>query len=242
MSAKHIAIIPARSGSKGIVNKNIMSLDSSRRTITRIACDHALQSKIFSHVILTTDYPKTKIGLDDIKSPTAMTRFECITRPSSLCGDDTNMIDVILHAMEYLGNGYEYVWLLQPTTPFRQIEDFIKIRNVIEDGYYNSVIGFKPVAEHPERMYTVGTGRDDKIKAYPLNKNTGFDNRQGLKEIFIRSGGFYVSKREMILNFKSLENTPVYPHIVDRKRGTNIDSEEDLVLAKHWINKGDIKV
>lgn len=240
MSAKHIAIIPARAGSKSIIDKNLVKIQD--RSLIRIAIDQAMGSKIFSHVLLSTDIPKMRIDLEGITHSNAMTAFEVVNRPKELCTDDALMMDVVKHAMKHLGNFYEYVWLLQPTAPFRRKEDFENIKKIMEEGYYDSVISFKPVHEHPSRMYTMKQDEDDHVKAFKLNKSTGFQNKQELSGVYIRSGNFYVSKRELLLEHSSFENKPIYPFGVTRIKGTNIDSEEDLVLAKHWVSKGTIKV
>lgn len=238
MSAKHIAIIPARAGSKSIVDKNLICLPDNRgKTITRLTVESALNAGIFSHVLLSTDILKTKINLDGLTGH-AMTRFECIKRPEHLCKDDSLMIDVVKHAMNYLGNAYEYVWLLQPTSPLRYGSDYRVIKEKIESGEYGSVISYKQVHEHPNRCYTIK--KDDKdslLKAYPI-RFTNFNNKEDLEDIFIRSGNFYVSKRELIKEFNTFENKPICPHIVDRVTGSNIDCDEDLALLKYHLSKG----
>lgn len=242
MSSKHIAIIPARAGSKSIIDKNLICLPDQRgKNITRITVESALNAKIFSHVLLTTDISKTKINLDGLTGH-AMTKFECITRPDHLCKDDSLMIDVIKHAMNYLGNAYEYVWLLQPTSPLREQRSYQAIQRVMESGEYGSVISFKEVHEHPNRCYTVKSdAKDGLLKAHPI-RYTNFSNKEDLEHIFIRSGNFYVSRKDSIKEFSTFENKPIFPHIVDRITGSNIDGDEDLALLKYYLNKGTAKL
>lgn len=236
----HIAIVPARMGSKSILDKNLIRLPSNNngKTLTRLAIQKALDAKIFSRVIVSSDYQKVDIGFDDLVGH-AMTKVEYLRRPQELCQDDSLMMDVIKHAMEYAGDAYTYVWLLQPTSPFRDVEDFIKIRILIESGLYGSVISFKEVKEHPNRCYTIK--EDDIHTAHPL-RFVSFKNKQDLPDVYIRSGNYYVTKRDSIIETNTLENKPIYPYVVDRIKGINIDEEEDLVLAKHYLNYGTIKL
>lgn len=244
MAQRHIAIIPARAGSKSIKNKNLIKLPDNRGdTITRLAVKQAIDSKIFKNVILTSDIPKVKIDLDDL-SGNAMTQFEYITRPGFLCTDDSLMIDVVKHAMDYLGNAYDYVWLLQPTSPIRYSEDFTNIEKILRDEYYKSVISYRKVTEHPSREYTITEEKLENktlLKAHPL-KFSNFSNKQDLKEIYIRSGNFYVAHKDLIREYSTFENKPIYPYVVSRSQGCNIDSEEDLAMLKYFLNKGTVRV
>jgi len=244
MSARHIAIIPARAGSKSIKNKNLIKLPDQRgETITRIACESAMRSGIFSHVVLTTDIPKQKIYLDDIKSgATALTKFEVLKRPGNLCIDTALMIDVVNHAMNAIGNGYEYVWILQPTAPIREKKDFEAIRRLMESGEFGCVISFKPKKEALERSYTVTKNEETgAFLAHPL-KYSSYDNRQDLKPAWERSGNFYVTSRELIREHNRLENQPICCYPVSRAKGSNIDDKEDLALLKHHLSYGTVKV
>lgn len=238
MPAKHLCIIPARAGSKSIPHKNLLRLPTIYgSTITRWAIQKAMEAKIFHHIILTTDIPKTKINIDDLTG-NSLSKFECISRPADLCKDDSLMIDVVKHAINYAGKTCEYVWLLQPTSPFRDTSDFLKIKTIIETGEYNSVISFKETKDHPNRTYTI---KDEDMTFHPL-RHTNFKNKQDLMPVWTRSGNFYVSKRELILENDTFENKPGFAYKVDRIKGINIDEEDDYEDAKKYLSKGTIKL
>jgi CMP-N,N'-diacetyllegionaminic acid synthase len=243
MSSRHIAIIPARAGSKSIPHKNLIKLPDNRgETITRIAVDNALQSGIFSHVVLSTDIPKQKVYLDGVgRGVNAMTKFECIKRPGNLCTDKALMIEVVKHAMEYLGNAYEYVWVLQPTSPIRDKRDFEVIKRVIESEKFNSVISFKKMKEQLQRAYTVTQDDDGDFVAHPL-RYVNYDNKEELKTTWTRSGNFYVTRKDLIKEYNTLENKPIACYPVSRAKGVNIDDREDLVMCKHYIADGAVKL
>lgn len=239
MSSRHIAIIPARAGSKSIKDKNLIRLLPNNETITHVTCKQAVRSNIFRHVILSTNIPCQRIGLHELKGG-GMTTFQDIKRPEFLCTDNTMMIDVVKHAMDYVGNDYDYVWLLQPTSPIRTKEDFEYIRRKIEQEKYNSVISFKEVAEHPNRCYTIKETNDVE-QAHAL-RHVNFKNKQDLNPIFIRSGNFYVTHKDLIREHSTFENKPIFPFTVDRATGSNIDSQEDLAMLKLLISKGTVRI
>lgn len=239
MSASHIAIVPARRGSKTIKDKNLTELNG--KNLVEIAIQKAINQKIFRRVIVTTDYNKRDINFDNIPKST-LTQLEFCKRPPELAEDNTPMIDVILHALSFARGDESYVWLLQPPCPFTSGEDFQSALKEISKPDVNSVVSLKPLKEHmnrcyTEKLFTPTDGTAAYYKAYPL-KYTNYENKQDLKPIYIRSGNIYISRRDLILKNKSIENDGVASIDFDRIRGTNIDDQEDLVLAKYWLQRG----
>jgi len=111
-----LAVITARAGSKGVINKNLRDL-GGRPTIaytieTGLACPH------INEVALTTDSPELyKLGVDfGITVP--------FLRPKHLASDLARQEDAILHLMEWYeqqGNRFDLLCLLEPTTPLRKV-------------------------------------------------------------------------------------------------------------------------
>lgn len=194
---------------------------------------------MFKQIVVTTDYNKTDINFDDLLG-SPLTKVEFLRRPKELCQDDSLMIDVVKHALSSTSNSCEYVWLLQPTSPFRDFDDFQKIKILIESNMYESVISFKEVKDHPNRCYTLKQ-EDERYTAHPL-RYVNFKNKQELMPIYIRSGNYYVTKKALLFENNTLENKPIYPFEVDRIKGTNIDDEDDLVMAKYYLNYGYAKL
>ena len=117
---KILALIPARSGSKGLKNKNILKL----KDIPLIAwtIKSALKSKKIDKIIVDSDSEK-------ILNISKKFNVNCfIHRPKKLALDKTPISDVIIHALLKYKDEYDFFLLLQPTSPFRsskQIDKFI---------------------------------------------------------------------------------------------------------------------
>lgn len=256
MSVRHLALIPARKGSKSIKDKNLVKLGG--KTLVRWAMEPALKSGIFSRVIVATDYARWQLEIDDIPH-NKMTKIEFIPRHESICQDDSLMIDVVRFCLNSVGGDEHWVWLLQPTSPFRTVEDFKKIKKILEEGNYESLISFKPQKEYMDRTYTWKNGNAHRIS------QANYKNKQEVQPQLHRSGNFYIAKREnlMLKNEHGLylkdtfEEKPYYSYIMggidpdtatlseklySRVLGTNIDDNEDLIIAKHAINTGAIKL
>ena len=223
----HVAIIPARAGSKSIVNKNLIRLNGYE-TITEKAISLAKRSRFFKQIILSTDI---EYFLDsDNALWSDITKHE---RPDILCTDIALMKDVVMDAITSCKIDPDtWVWLLQPTTPFRKLKDFHHIKKKIDENDCRSVISVRDVEEtHPSRMYTIHGG-----KAFPL-KRGNFHNKQDLNPVFIRNGAFYVFKVKDFLVNESFFVEPCHGHIMPHQRSINIDGPMDLFIAKQIIEK-----
>jgi len=223
----HVALIPARAGSKSIVNKNLIRLNGIE-TITEKAIKLAKDSRFFKKIILSSDieyFLDSDNGIwDDV------VRHE---RPDRLCTDIALMKDVVKDALESCKiDDDSWIWLLQPTTPFRKLKDFHQIRKKIEEKNCHSVISLRDVEEtHPSRMYTIHGD-----KAFPL-KRGNFHNKQDLNPVFIRNGAFYVFKARDFLIKDSFFIEPCHGHIMPYQRSINIDGPMDLYVARNIIEK-----
>ena len=111
---KILAVITARGGSKGLVRKNI--LDLAGMPLIAWTIQAAKQSKYINRVVLSSD---------DDEIMTVAEKYGCevpFRRPAMLASDDASSLDVLFHAIGEV-SGYDYVILLQPTSPLRTSTD-----------------------------------------------------------------------------------------------------------------------
>ena len=104
-----IGIIPARSGSKGLLRKNLINLCG--KPLIAWSIIEAEKSKYIDRYIISTD---------DVEIARVAKKYGCdvpFLRPVELATDDANINDVILHALDILQERYEIVIVLQPTSP-----------------------------------------------------------------------------------------------------------------------------
>ena len=116
-----LAIIPARGGSKGVPLKNIR--DVGGKPLIAWTIMEGKKSKYIDRLILSSE---------DERIINVAKKLGCevpFTRPSSLAQDETPSIDVIVHAVQTIPEKYDYIVLLQPTSPLRKVTD---IDNCIE--------------------------------------------------------------------------------------------------------------
>ncbi len=226
---KTLGVIPARGGSKGVPGKNIKMLASE--PLISYTIKNALKSKIDDVVVSTDSQEIATIS----KSLGAQVPF---IRPSSLATDTSKSIDVVRHCLTLLEEQnnitYDLVMLLQPTTPFRSIEDIDNTILKIVDENCDSVISVVDVgAFHPARMKFI---QNDRLLDPPFCEDYENQPRQELTPMYIRNGAIYLTKRATILanSFKG-EYSKAY--IMPQDRSVNIDTFWDFQLAEILINQ-----
>lgn len=215
----HVALIPARGGSKEVKNKNLKEIMG--RTLVHHALYSAVGAECFSQIILSTDIRQLAASADG---------WHVRMRPAHLCQDDTPMGPVIFDAISHYSlPDHCYLWLLQPTSPFRITSDYASIRRLIASEEANSCISMHQVEDsHPTRQYTISNaGRAQPI----VGKADAFGNRQALKPCYQRNGMFYVVNIGVFKDRHTLNAHPITPYIMDPKRAHNINTAWDMEMA-----------
>jgi CMP-N,N'-diacetyllegionaminic acid synthase len=226
MQKKYICIIPARKGSKGIKNKNIVKLCG--KPLIQHTIDTAKKIINISDIIVSTDSPEIKKII--IKNNLNFYGY----RPKKLSDDYALTKDVVAYEVKKiekkLKSSYEGIILLQPTCPFRDYKKIIKSIHIINKGYYDSVVSIADVKSyHPYRMKIF---KNKKLKNFMNFKKENMLPRQLLPKVFIRSGSFYIIKKKNFFEYNSLVGKKCYGYEVKGKETINIDSLIDLKFAR----------
>ena len=156
-----VAVIPARSGSVELAHKNL-SVVGGKSLLNR-AIDFAVESDVFDKIIVTTDYGKHLFYRKGI---------EVRNRPESLATSHATMVEVLEDVIETFGLAAEdKIVLLQPTSPFRLLEDLVKVLGLMED--YDSVITVKELEYNPALFVTPINNSEletKQVEAYQTNR------------------------------------------------------------------------
>ena len=207
-----LAVIPARGGSKGIPGKNIKDLYG--QPLISYTIQAALDCKKIDRVVVSTDSEKIagvakKYGAD-----------VPFLRPAALAMDTSKTIDAVIDVLERLQETYEYVVLLQPTSPLRTAEDIEKaIDKAIASG--KDVASISLVKEHPVLMREIGA---DGVLVPLLS---------GGSTIRV-NGAVYVNRVAGLTKDTSFNDNPV-GYVMPVERSIDIDEESDFLLAEHFM-------
>ncbi|GIM45491.1 hypothetical protein DNHGIG_10400 [Collibacillus ludicampi] len=222
-----LAIIPARGGSKGLPNKNILPL--AGKPLIAYSIEAGLEAKSITRVLVTTDSPEIAKVAESFGAEVPF------LRPAELAKDDTPTMPVLQHALEVLkkkeGFQPDLVVLLQPTSPLRTKEDIDGAVNVLYRLDADLVTSVCRVKHHPYWMLKVENER-----ATPFFPNGFVSRRQELPNVFALNGAVYVYKKEQVTQPKPTDQIRQGVWIMDVDRSIDIDTWFDFKVAETWLN------
>ena len=230
-----LAIIPARGGSKGLPNKNILPLLG--HPLISYSIKAALDSKFITRVVVSTDSRKIA---EISKEYGAEVPF---IRPSKYAQDLSTDFEVFKHAINWLkdNEGYEpdIIVQLRPTSPVRKVEI---IDQSIEKLINSNCDSLRIVAPSPITPYKMWNIEDELL---PMKQLLSLDEisepfnqpRQNLPSVYWQIGFLDVIKLNTILKEKSMTGSKILPFIVENKYAIDIDEIESFNKASEIISK-----
>lgn len=223
-----LSIIPARGGSKGIPNKNI--IDLCGKPLIAYSILAAKSSQYIDDIIVSTDSEKIRtIALEYGASVPFL-------RPAELATDTSKTIDCMLHAIQFLsntGNNYDYVVLLQPTQPIRKPKFIDEAIQQLIDSDWDSLVSVSPVAEHPILMRTI-TKEGTLQSLLPISSTV---RRQDFPAVYKVNGSIYINRIHEHFDETTSLNDNALPYYMDKQYSIDIDSLDDLQKAKSFLEQ-----
>lgn len=237
---KILAIIGARSGSKGVPDKNIRPL--AGKPLMAWVIEAANKSKYCNRVIVSTDSEKYAEIARQYGAEVPH------LRPKHLAQDMSPEFDYIEHALERLeqDEGYrpDIVVRLLPTVPLQLSQDIdAAIEELLKDKEAHSAVVIAEARQHPDKaLKLVEDGRGGHyLVTYHTNDGKAVTPiaRQNYSKAYYRAN-VIVSRFETIKDFrndKSLTGNRVRYHIIPQERAIDIDSEADFLLIENILNR-----
>lgn len=223
---KILGLIPARGGSKRLPRKNIIDLGGKPLIVWTI--EAGLRSKYLDKVVITSED-------EEILDISKKYNVKVIKRPYELATDEASTIYVIMHVLESINENYDYIVLLQPTSPLRNhrhIDEAIEYL-FLKNAY--AVVSVCEVEHSPLWTNTLPENLSmvDFIKDEIKNKRS-----QDLPKYYRLNGAIYICNTKKFLEEKTFflkEN--IFAYIMDRKHSIDIDNEIDFKLAELLITE-----
>jgi len=225
-----IAIIPARGGSKGIPRKNIKLFNGSPLIYYAIKLAEEAQKRgiIAGHIVSTDDGEIASTAKD-------LGGNVPFLRPAELAADDSLVIDTIIHAVNWWQEEHKdtihSVLILQPTSPLTGIEDIEKtakyyLKNQPAARCLISVCDAPYNIRDATLYYKEGNCLEQAIKS--VSQET---RRQDLRKLYWRNGAVYITRRDILLEGKIMDNSPLC-YEMSKFRSIAIDDMFDWRIAE----------
>ena len=223
-SSDFCILIPSRKGSKGLKNKNLLTI--KKKSLVEI-------SILFSKKIIKNDTIFVSSDSKKVKDICNKNSVNFIKRPIKLSGDRISDFQVIEHSLSVIKNNYKYLIYLQPTSPLRDELELKKAMMIMIKKKPHAIYSISSMDKkfHPLKIF-----KKNSKNFINLNDNNGkkIIARQQLKDYYIRNGVFY------IFAIKELKkNKHIYPKKIfgfeTVNKSVNIDSYQDYLDAKKII-------
>lgn len=225
---KILALITARGGSKGLPRKNILPLGN--KPLIAWTIEAAKASPYVDRLVLSTD---------DSEIAQVAESFGCevpFIRPDYLATDTATSMDVILHALDTLNadSEYDYLLLLQPTSPFRTTSSINAAIEQCIDGGNEGVVSVCKAKKAPEHVFFQG---NDGAFLPVIGAFTGISRRQDFKQAYEFNGAIYFTRIEFIRTEKTYNSANLRMFIMDEWESLDIDAAEDLEYAEFRLER-----
>ena len=215
-SEKILALITARGGSKGLARKNVLL--AGGKPLVAWTVQAALNAKSVDRVVLSSDD-------DEIMAAALDAGCEVpFRRPAILANDHASSMDVVLHALSELPH-YDYVVLLQPTSPLRTSSDIDAAFRTMRDNDAPACVSVTEVEQSPYWMYHI---LDDGRLRSILASLPEISRRQDLPPVYALNGAIYIAKIEWLLRTRSFIGSETVAHKMPKDRSLDIDDAIDF--------------
>tara|TARA_R110002072_G_scaffold292398_1_gene461009 strand:- start:671 stop:1378 length:708 start_codon:yes stop_codon:yes gene_type:complete len=226
INKKIVAIIPARGGSKGLPGKN--TADLAGKPLIAWTIEASLASDYIAKTLVTSED-------DGILAVSAAHGADTIKRPAEFATDTATSESVIRDALEQLARTrekFEYLILLQPTSPLRT-------RDMIDAAcarfFDSGATALISVCEIDNKILKAFKADDDGYIRGISNDRYPFMRRQDLPETYISNGAIYIINIDEFRALDSLLTDKTIPFVMDGRSSMDIDTAEDLAQVAQMI-------
>lgn len=223
-----LGVITARSGSKGIKDKNIREL--AGKPLMAYTIESALQCQYIDEVMVSTD---SLLYADTAKKYGAAVPF---LRSRKNSGDAAKSIDVMLEVIdEYgkIGKHFDNVVMLQPTSPLRTYKNLDEAFGLFYEKEADSVVGVCKCEHSPLWSNTL----PDDLNMCGFIKSENNLTRQELEKFYRLNGAVYISKVKKLRETRSFYGTNSYAYIMEQRESVDIDTELDFEYAEFLLKR-----
>ena len=234
-----VALIPARAGSKRVPDKNIRLL--AGHPLIAYTISAALQSQIFSAVIVSTD---SQLYAEIAKYYGAKVPY---LRPAELAGDlspDIEWLEYTLNRFRQDGREYDCFSILRPTSPFRLPETIQRAwRAFQEEEGIDSLRAVEKCKQHPGKMWIVRGNRMMPLLPLGPPEQPWYSSQyQSLPEVYVQNASLEIAWSRVIFEKRTIAGNVLMPFFTKGYEGFDLNSDYDWNIAEQLVRSGQARL
>jgi N-acylneuraminate cytidylyltransferase len=229
---KIIALIPARSGSKRIKDKNIKKLGN--HPLIAYSIQAAIDCEIFDSVVCATD--------SELYSEIAIYYGAEVPflRTNDISGDnspDIHWVRNMLLGLREQGRLFDFFCILRPTSPFRLPQTIKRAWEIFQlNDRADSLRAVEKCSQHPGKMWIKRSDFILPLMPFEINGTPWHSNQySALPEVFVQNASLEIARTKLVLENESISGEIVIPFQTEGLEGFDINFREDFVLAENFI-------
>lgn len=228
-----VALIPARSGSERVRDKNTRPLAGHPLLAYAIASAH--QAGIFDRVVCSTDSGKIAAVAQRYGADTPF------LRPAKFATSTSPDIEWITHALAALEEHYDLFAIVRATNPFRGPDVLIRgLEQLLATPEADSIRAVELVKQHPGKMWVLeGKTMRPLLDQSHLDSAWHAGQYQALPEIYVQNSALEIAWTRVVSQTGTREGRVVAPFLTRGHEGFNIDDEEDWDRARRLLDGGE---
>jgi CMP-N,N'-diacetyllegionaminic acid synthase len=223
-----LVLIPARGGSKGIPGKNYKSLGS--KSLIQYTMEVARALTIDENICVSTD---DQTIIDCVAALGYTVPF---IRPAELASDTAGSYEVMLHAIQFYeqqGKLYDKLVLLQPTSPFRTVEQ-VKEAMALYTPSLDMVVSVKETKANPYYLLMEENNEGFLQKC----KEANYARRQEIPKVYELNGAIYIINIGSVKKYKLSSFRYIRKYVMDEISSIDLDTPIDWLIAETLLNNG----
>jgi CMP-N-acetylneuraminic acid synthetase len=229
MTSKYlfIGLIPARKGSKGLKNKNMLLLN--KKPLVQHTFEAAKSSSYIDEVWASSD-DLTILSLADSMN------IKGLKRPKQFANDQSSSVDVVNHFIDSLPDNLNhektYIVYLQPTSPLRDSSHLDEAINQLIQHKKKSLTSVMRLRKSPFKSFMISeSGNLQSL----FNEQLSNARRQDLQDTYVPNGAIYIFTISEFLTRKGFPSNGSLPFIMSSNDSIDIDDKEDLKIADNFL-------
>jgi len=231
-----VALIPARSGSKRVKDKNIRPLAGHPLLAYSIAS--ARECGIFRAVLVSTD---TEEIAGIARRHGAEVPF---LRPAAMAADHSPDIEWIEHLLKELrrrDRAYDCFAILRPTSPFRQAETIRRAWSAfLAERGADSLRAVEKCSQHPGKMWVIRGRRLLPLLPFgPAEQPWHSTPYQALPPVYVQNASLEIAWTRVVTEGRTIAGETIVPFLTEGLEGFDINQPEDWDLAERLVARGE---